>query len=79
VGKEVAMMWGNHWMFGGYMWVVWLVVLIGLVYLFKAILGSPNKRTEDRADTPLAILEKRYARGDISKEEFTERKKALSA
>lgn len=28
-------MWGNHWMFGGFMWIFWIVVLVGLFLLIK--------------------------------------------
>lgn len=79
VGKEVAMMWGNHWMIGGYSWIVWLAVLAVVIYLIKTILQSPSRRRDTRSEAPMEILKKRYAHGDISKDEFEERKKALSA
>ncbi len=31
------MMWGDHWMFGGFMWLFWIAVIIGLISLIKWI------------------------------------------
>ena len=72
------MMWGNHWMFGGYMWIVWLVVLVVVVLLFKSLLGSSNTRPESGTETAMQILQKRYAKGEISQKEFEEKKKTLT-
>jgi len=67
--------------FGGMMWYGWLfwIIIIGLVvYLIvklanRSSAGSNNQTNE----TPLDILKKRYARGEISKEEFESKKKDL--
>lgn len=71
------MMWSNHAMFGGYMWVFWLAVLIAVVLVLKWILTPASPRSEPHSETPIDILRKRYARGDISKEEFEEKKRSL--
>ncbi|HEX8941126.1 MAG TPA: SHOCT domain-containing protein [Candidatus Limnocylindrales bacterium] len=59
-------------------WLVLVVALIGLV--LRAILrtgdryqGPPQARGPD----PLSILRERFARGEISKEEFEEAKRIL--
>jgi len=67
--------------FGGMMWYGWIlwIIIIGIaVYLIvklanRSCSGSGNQSNE----TPLDILKKRYARGDISKEEFETKKKDL--
>jgi len=46
--------------------------------LFKAASSSNNNSGENR-DTPLEILEKRYARGEIDEEEFARRKNELGS
>jgi len=65
-------MWGGyHDMMGGYggtvMWIFWIVIVIAAVYLLA---GSPRSGNSGTAESPLDILKKRYARGEISEEEF---------
>lgn len=60
------------WIFG---LIFWILILIGLVLLIKYLWeGGGAKRGEESA---LEILKKKYARGEISKEEFEEKKKDL--
>lgn len=62
---------------GGWMMIVWVLLLIALiVFVVKAIINSGQGQKESR-ETPLEILKRRYARGEIDKEEFEERKKEL--
>ncbi len=65
-------MMGGMWIFG---LIFWILVLIGLALLIKYLLQSTGARkTEESA---LEILKKRYAKGEINKEEFEEKKKDL--
>ena len=70
------MMAGNHWMFGGFMWIFWIGVLVGLFFLVKWIVQQKpsDQKPEENA---LEVLKKRYARGEIDKEEFEQKKKDL--
>lgn len=66
-------------MMGGGMFILglifWILVIIGLILLIKYLWeGHGAKRVEESA---LEVLKKRYARGEISKEEFEEKKKDL--
>jgi len=70
-------MWGNHWMFGGWMWVFWIAVLVGLFFLVKWILQQGRAGESKPNEGALDILKKRYARGEINKEEFELKKKDL--
>ncbi len=55
--------------------IFWILVIIGLALLIKYLWeGGAAKRGTESA---LEILKKRYARGEISKEEFEEKKKDL--
>jgi putative membrane protein len=67
----------SYGMMGYGMWILWLIfwllVLIGLVLLIKYLWEGGAKR----GDSALEILKKRYASGEISKEEFEEKKKDL--
>jgi len=59
---------------GGIFMMLWPILFLILIFYFF------NKNDQEKkidVETPLDILKKRYARGDISKEEFEERKKGL--
>jgi len=69
--------WGpGWWIVGSFLWIVfWVAVIVILIGLFRGR-GTPG---EGRSMTPaLRILEERYARGEISREEFLERRAVLS-
>ena len=75
---QFGMMDGYDMMGGGWIfWLIfWILVIIGLALLIKYLLeASGAKRGEESA---LEILKKKYARGEISKEEFEDKKKDLS-
>lgn len=52
-----------------------ILVIIGLVLLIKYLWESSGAKKEQ--ESALEILKKRYARGEISKEEFEDKKKDL--
>jgi putative membrane protein len=54
--------------------VFWGLLIAGTVFLIRWFLGETVIKREDSA---LEILKKRYARGEINKEEFDERKRDL--
>jgi putative membrane protein len=70
----------DHFWHGGFPWfwvlgllmpVFWIVVIVLLAALFR-------RRPPDRVPSPAqTILEERYARGEISREEFMERRSVL--
>lgn len=74
--------WGNMmgWGFGILGWlfmiIFWVLILLGVVALIR-YLGSSG-RSSDKEKAPLKILKERYARGEIDKKEFEEKKKDLS-
>jgi putative membrane protein len=74
--------WGGHMMGygygGGFMWIIVLVLVGGVVYfLLRASKskGSAGSSTQ----TPSDILRKRYANGEITKEEFDRTKADLES
>lgn len=60
--------------YGGFMMFITLIVIGILIYLMVKY-GKENYKEEK--ETPLEILKKRYAKGEITKEKFEEMKKEL--
>ncbi len=71
------MMWGDHWMFGGFMWLFWIAILVGIFLLIKWAIQQGRSENRKPDESALEILQKRYARGEIDKEEFEQMKKDL--
>jgi len=68
------------WGFGGwFMMIFWIAVIVGIVFLVKWLVqqGRTGGQTPQKEETALDVLKKRYARGEIDKEEFDQRKKDL--
>lgn len=71
-------------MYGGGMWMFfhflfWLLVVIGVILLIVWIVRQTSGREGGRGgETALDILKKRYAKGEISKEEYEKMKDDLS-
>lgn len=59
------------------MLLIWGVLIALIVVLVRAAMGSTN--TNRQARTALDILEERYARGEIGREEFEQKKRDLQA
>lgn len=62
---------------GGFMWIFWLLVIVVIVAAVKAMMGSNTQRDASEKDSALSILEKRYARGEIDREEYQEKRREL--
>lgn len=60
--------WGMHLIW----WFVWAIFLF---WIFVIPYDIPGQRT--KKDTPLDILKKRFAAGQMDKEEYLEKKKIL--
>jgi len=65
--------------FGGiFMWIIFLIVIGVAVYLVVQATKSKGPESPYR-ETPMEILKKRYAKGEITKEEFDKMKKDLES
>jgi putative membrane protein len=72
--------WGMGWGTGfGWVFMIffWVLVVLGIVYFIRIVMTSAKKETS--GDTALDILKKRYAKGEITKEEFEKIKNDLKA
>ena len=65
--------------FGFIFMLIFWGVLIGLVITVINASRSGGSNSDSQSDSPLEILKKRYARGEINKKKFEERKKDLIA
>lgn len=67
--------------FGGIgMWLLWLIVIVVAILIVRVIVagGSAATGTRQKQDeTPLEILRKRYARGEIDETEYNRRREEL--
>ena len=69
--------WGGWLMWGG-MIVFWGLIIWGIVALVRRTGGAGCCGAEHQhSESALEILKKRYAKGEIGKEEFEEKKKTL--
>ena len=71
--------WGFGMLWGPFGMLVWLGILVLLIVLLARWLGgNSSSKNLEAGEEPLQILKKRYARGEISKEEYQEMRKTLS-
>lgn len=64
-------------LFGGIgMWLFWLLLIVIVAVAIKLLMRTgPSQTTKE--DSPLDILEKRYATGEIDDEEYQRRRRGL--
>jgi putative membrane protein len=67
---------GHGWIMG-WGWVIGLLILIVVFWIIVRIVNQ-NYHSRSSIKTPLDILKERYARGEIDKEEYEERKKDIT-
>ena len=64
-----------NYQFGGMHLIWWFVWCILIFWIFATPYKIPGQRTQK--ESPLDILKKRFALGEISKEDYLEKKKLL--
>lgn len=57
---------------------IWIIVL-GVIVLGILLYASKNGNTILKKESPVEILDRRYANGDITKEEYVERKRVINS
>ncbi len=75
-----------HWGWSLLMGLFWLLILAGLIvgimwlvreYGGREFAGGPAQGPPDRRESPREILDRRYAEGELSREEYEEMKRDL--
>ncbi len=79
--------WGSNHMGSGWGWgmgfgglsmiLLWVIIIVAVVALGKWLFGRSSSLDLPRQKGALDILKERYARGEIGKEEFDEKKREL--
>lgn len=81
-------MWGNMGDWSGWggmgfgpigMALFWILLIAAIVVLVKAVSGSGATTDRRQERTALDILKERYARGEIEREEFEQKRRDLGA
>lgn len=60
------------------MMLFWVLIIAGIIYLIAHLARRPYERV-GREETPLEILKRRYAKGELDADEFARRKKDLES
>lgn len=87
IKRRVKMMWwmmngwNGRWLANGFIWglvslIMQAAIVIAVIYLVIYLINNSSKR-QHKMNDPLEILKERYARGEISDEEFEEKKRKL--
>lgn len=64
--------------FGGLpMLLFWIGVIAAIVWLIASALRSGTRSSDANASSAIEVLKRRYAQGEISKEEYEQKKKDL--
>jgi len=72
--------WGMGWLGGIFMLVFWVLIIVGLVFLVKWLVQSSRSGSPQgggNGSRALEVLRERYARGEIDKQEFEEKKRDI--
>ena len=81
----------DTWMHGGWGWgwmslmmvmmvLFWGAVFFGVVWLVRGATqgGSPTSEPPPRQESPIEILDRRFAEGDITEEDYRARREVLA-
>ncbi len=72
--------WGGGWGVLGFVHMLlwWVLIVLGIVVLVRWLTAGSRSESGGRGDRAIEILRERFARGEIDKQEFEQRKRDLS-
>jgi putative membrane protein len=62
-----------------FMLLFWLLVILGILALIRWLQSQSSRNPGARDATPLEIVQQRYARGEIDKAEYEQKKRDLAS
>ena len=69
--------------YGGFGWIPmvfwWVLIIVGIVLLTRFVTGQSKTNSGNKEKTALDVLKERYAKGEIDKKEFEDKKKDLTS
>lgn len=73
--------WDHMMGYGGYggmfMWLIWIVIAAVIIYFVFNLSKRNGKSIDSENESPIEILKRRYAKGEITKDEFDRIKKEI--
>lgn len=72
MGSDGGMFFG-----GGLMWIIWILIIVAVVFVLKTMMGNGSSGSGAKSESPLEILQRRYASGEIDEQEFKQKRKQL--
>jgi putative membrane protein len=82
-GPQWGMMggYGGYGGYGAFSMIIWVVILIAIValvvWLVRSLSGPGAHHVGPRGSSGLDVLDDRYARGEINRDEYLEKKRDL--
>lgn len=68
---------GQGFMAGGFMWIFWIAFIVGIIFLVRWVVQQSRPGERKLEESSLELLNKRYARGEIDRNEYEQKKKDL--
>jgi len=72
----------HNWLWGGEIWFGWIIWIFLICVIIWLLINQSNKNRDkfmmrQHPESPLDIIKKRYAKGEITREQFEQMKKDL--
>lgn len=62
-----------------FMILFWLLIILGIAGLIRWLQSQPGNAQATRGKTPLEIVQERYARGEIDRDEYEQKKRDIES